>query len=71
MAKTPAPLDWDAIGDEIAENARKSWDNLDHEALKRKSEAERQRAIRNGWIDEEGNSLLPPEPEDDDEDEEV
>ena len=65
----PELLDWDAVEAEIAEANRKSWDSIDHEALAKKSEAERQRAIDNGWMDEDGNSLLPPD-EDEDEEEE-
>lgn len=67
MTKKPEPLDWDAIEAEIAEANRKAWDSLDHDKLKRKAEAERQRRIAAGWEDEDGNSLLPPDETDDEE----
>jgi hypothetical protein len=46
MTKEPTYLDWDAIEAEIAENNRKSWDSVDHEAVKAKAAAERARAER-------------------------
>lgn len=61
MSKNPTTLDWNAIEEEIAEANRKSWDAIDHDALKAKAEAERQRRIKAGWEDEDGNSLLPPD----------
>lgn len=68
MTKQPEPLDWDAISEEIADQNRKSWDSIDHDALKAKAEAERQRRIKAGWEDEDGNSLLPPEEENEEDD---
>lgn len=62
-------LDWDAIEAEIAEQNRKDFDRY-AESNKAKSKAERKRAIANGWMDEDGNSLLPEEPEEEEEDDE-
>jgi hypothetical protein len=64
-------MDWEQIEKEIAEQNRKSWDATDHEALKAKAERERQVAIRNGWMDEDGNSLLPPDEEDEEDEEDA
>lgn len=74
MAKTPEPLDWDAIEAEIAERNRQSWDaaNTPEEVAKRKAkqEAEFERGVRNGWWDKDGNPIPQADEEaEDDEDE--
>lgn len=68
--KQPGILDWDAIENEIAESNRRSYDSVDHDALKAKAEAERQRRIKAGWEDEEGNSLIADEENDNEEEDE-
>lgn len=68
MAKEP--VNWDEVFEEQAEANRKAWDSVDHEKVRAKFEQERKRAIELGWMDEDGNSLLPDNEEDEEDEEE-
>lgn len=63
-------VNWDEVFAEKAEENRKAWDSIDHAKLKQKFEHERRRAIEQGWMDEDGNSLLTDEEDDEEDDDE-
>jgi hypothetical protein len=59
--------DWDRIEAEIVEQNRKASDSVDPAAAAKRLDEQRQLAIREGWSDADGNTLLPQEDEEEDE----
>jgi len=62
--------DWDRIAEEAADINRAASDSVHADTIVLRIKEARDLAVRQGWSDEHGNSLLPEDPEDDNDQEE-
>ncbi len=64
-------FDWDRAVIEIAERNRAMSDSVDPAKVAARLDEARKLAVREGWSDEEGNSLLPEDADEDEQGEEA